>query len=171
MFRLRLHRERQRLSLHDLATAMRVNAEHLDALEHNDLSTWPRGLYARAWVRIYATLVGLDPADTVDEFCRLFPHCDRRARDTMRDIAAILSQPSTYRDEDREVDRRRRISPSERPEPLRAGVMDAVRARLRTLAERWLTGGADPARDRLPLGSDPGTALRIGRGRRASVAP
>ena len=147
MFRLRLHRERQRLLLPDLASSMRVKVEYLEALERNDLSAWPHGLYARAWVRTYATLVGLDPADTVDEFCRLFPHGDRRARDTMREIAAILSQPSTYRDEDREVDRRRRMSPAERP-AVPAGLMDAVRVRLRTLAERWLSGGVDPARDR-----------------------
>lgn len=170
-FRLRLHRERQRMSLRDLAAAMRLKVEYLEALECNDLSAWPRGLYARAWVRTYATLVGLDPADTIDEFCKLFPHGDRRARDTMREIAAILAQPSTYRDEDREVDRRRRTPPAERSRLLHAGVMEAARARLRMLAERWLTGNAVPPREHASLCSDPETALRIGRGRRASVAP
>ena len=171
MFRLRLHRERQRLSLIDLASAMRVKVGHLEGLERNDLTGWPRGLYARARVRTYAVLVGLDPADTVDEFCRLFPHGDRRARDTMREIAAILSQPSTYRDEDREVDRRRRMALPERHRAIPAGLMDAIRIRLRTLADRWLGGGTAPASDRAPFGSGPETVLRIGRGRRASVAP
>jgi len=111
VFRLRLHRERARLSIAAIAAATGINPQFLDALERSDLSGWPRGLYARAWVRAYATMVGLDPVDTVDEFCRLFPHGDRRVRDTFRELAAIVSHPSEYRDEVREPDRRRRGSP------------------------------------------------------------
>ena len=84
-----------------------LKPERLDALERNDLSGWPHGLYARAWVRAYARLVGLDPVDTVDEFCRLFPHGDRRAGPTIREIAAIVAHPSEYEGEFREADRRR----------------------------------------------------------------
>jgi hypothetical protein len=72
------------------------------------LSGWPRGLYARAWVRAYASAIGLDPIDTVDEFCRLFPHGDRRAGGTVQEIAAIVAHDSEYRDEfSHGVDRRR----------------------------------------------------------------
>ena len=81
-FVTRLRRERQRhgISLEDIAQQSRVKLELLDAFENNDLTDWPRGLYARAWVRAYAVAVGLDPVDTVDEFCRLYLHGDRRAR-------------------------------------------------------------------------------------------
>lgn len=97
--RLRRNRERNRMSLEDLARETNIRPDLLDALEQNDLSQWPKGLYARAWIRAYATAVGLDPEEVVDEFCRLFPEGDRRAKGTMRDMAAIVASPSEYRDE------------------------------------------------------------------------
>ena len=45
--------------------------------------------------------VGLDPADTVDEFCRLYLHGDRRARSTIREIASITATDSEYQGRDR----------------------------------------------------------------------
>lgn len=105
--RLRRHRQRNRMSLDEIAQETRVKGELLDALENNDLSQWPRGLYARAWIRAYASAVGLDPIDTVDEFCRLFPQGDRRARGTITEIAAIVAAPSEYRDEFAHDERRR----------------------------------------------------------------
>lgn len=116
-----------------MAAATRIRPERLAGLERGDLAHWPRGVYARAWVRAYATIIGLDPVDTVDEFCRLFPHGDRRARDTMREVAAIVAHPSEYRDEAREVDRRRRGTPAAAPAP-----EPAVRAALRQL--QWVLG-------------------------------
>ena len=105
--RLRRHRQRNRISLEEIATEIRVKPELLTALESNDLSAWPRGVYARAWIRAYASTVGLDPIDTVDEFCRLFPHGDRRANGTLREMAAIVASESEYRDEIAHEDRRR----------------------------------------------------------------
>lgn len=106
--RLRRHRERNRIPLEEIATETRVKRELLEAFERNDLSEWPRGLYARAWVRAYASAVGLDPIDTVDEFCRLFPHGDRRTGGTLQEMAAIVAHPSEYRDEfGHDADRRR----------------------------------------------------------------
>ncbi|HTM04715.1 MAG TPA: helix-turn-helix transcriptional regulator [Vicinamibacterales bacterium] len=116
MTRLRRHRQRNQISLDEIASETRVKRELLEALENNDLSEWPRGLYARAWVRAYASTVGLDPIDTVDEFCRLFPHGDRRARGTITEIAAIVAAPPEYRDEIAHEDRRRNTtSGSEEP--------------------------------------------------------
>ena len=97
--RLRRHRERNRISLEEIAGENRVKKEVFEALEANDLSTWPRGLYARAWGRTYACAVGLDPIDTVDEFCRLFPQGDRRGHATMQDIAAIVASAGEFKDE------------------------------------------------------------------------
>jgi len=107
--RLRRHREHHQISLEEISQVTRVKRELFEAFERNDLSDWPRGLYARAWVRVYASLVGLDPVDTVDEFCRLFPHGDRRTGGTLQEMAAIVAHPSEYRDEfSHETDRRRR---------------------------------------------------------------
>jgi cytoskeletal protein RodZ len=106
--RLRRYRERSQISLDEIATMTRVKRELLEAFERNDLSEWPRGLYARAWVRAYASAVGLDPSDTVDEFCRLFPHGDRRLGGTIQEIATIVAHASEYRDEFGHVVERRR---------------------------------------------------------------
>ena len=97
--RLRCYRERNHISLDQLAGAMRIKREALEALEQNDLSRWPCGVYARAWIRAYACAVGLDPIDTVDEFCRLYPQGDRRAARTLQGMSAIVAQISEYRDE------------------------------------------------------------------------
>jgi hypothetical protein len=105
--RLRRHRERNRISLEEIAAATRIKRELLDAFEQGDLSGWPRGLYARAWVREYSNVIGLDSIDTVDEFCRLFPHGDRRSSNTLQELAAIVAHDSEYRDEfSHPVDRR-----------------------------------------------------------------
>jgi len=106
--RLRRYRENSQISLDEIATMMRVNRELLEAFERNDLSEWPRGLYARAWIRAYASVVGLDPSDTVNQFCRLFPHGDRRVGGTIQEMAAIVAHSSEYRDEfGHAADRRR----------------------------------------------------------------
>ena len=106
--RLRRHRERNQISLDEVVSHTRIKREQLEAFERGDLDAWPRGIYARAWVRAYASVIGLDPIDTVDEFCKLFPQGDRRAEGTFRDFAAIIAHDSTYRDEFQgEFDRRR----------------------------------------------------------------
>ena len=97
--RLRRQRLRSRVSVEQIAEALRIKPELVAAFENNDLSEWPRGLYSRAWVRTYASAVDLDPVDTLDEFCRLFPQGDRRSGSTIQGIAAIVASPSEYRDE------------------------------------------------------------------------
>jgi cytoskeleton protein RodZ len=94
--RLRRHRERNRIPLEEISRDTRVKLELLEGLEKNDLSQWPRGLYARAYIRAYAAAIGLDGADAVDEFCRLFPHGDRRAEPVIREIAAIVASQSGF---------------------------------------------------------------------------
>ncbi len=118
---LRRHRQKNRVSLEEIAAEARVKPDVLEALENNDVSEWPRGLYARALIRTYAGFVGLDPLGTVDEFCRLFPQGDRRAQATIQELAAIVAAPSEYRDEfPHPEDRRRAGKPEEDPTPKRA---------------------------------------------------
>ena len=116
--RLRRHRERNHISLDEVVSQTRIKREQLEAFERGDLETWPRGIYARAWVRGYASVIGLDPIDTVDEFCKLFPQGDRRAEGTFRDFAAIIAHASTYQDEfEAELDRRRPAPQVNAPQP------------------------------------------------------
>ena len=115
--RLRRHRTRSRVTIEEIATHLRIRPELIEGLEKNDLTGWPRGLYSRAWIRAYALAVDLDPVDTVDEFCRLFPQGDRRAQGTFRDFAAIIAHASTYQDEfEAEYDRRRGAQPADAPQ-------------------------------------------------------
>ena len=128
--RLRRYRERQQIPLDEIASATRVKRELLEAFERNDLSGWPRGLYARAWVRAYASAVGLDPIDVVEEFCRLFPQGDRRTHGTIQEMASIVAHPSEYRDEVApELDRRRQphVNVLSKPRPGEAFVRVVAR--------------------------------------------
>jgi transcriptional regulator with XRE-family HTH domain len=88
--RLRRERERRGISLETLAARTNVSRELWMGLEQNDFSKWPGGLFARAFVRDYARVVGLDADELVDDFCRLFPIGDRRALPKLREQAALI---------------------------------------------------------------------------------
>jgi transcriptional regulator with XRE-family HTH domain len=96
---LRRMRLRRGISVHELSSRTNVSVELWEAMETNDLSRWPTGLYARAYIREYAEVVGADADATVDEFCRLFPQGDRRAEAIVRGHAELLGHPLTWSDD------------------------------------------------------------------------
>lgn len=57
------------LSIEQVAAATRVRAEYLRALEADDLHQLPAPVYARGYMRTYATFLGLD----AEEMVRLMP--------------------------------------------------------------------------------------------------
>ncbi len=122
---LRRFRLQRGITLEQLSAATNVSTALWVGLEQNDLTRWPTGLYAREYVRQYARAIGVDPDSTVDEFCRSFPHGDRRAEPTLRVHAEIVNHELEWSDivED---DRR------EPPEP--------VEARRRPRPFSWLRG-------------------------------
>jgi cytoskeletal protein RodZ len=67
-------REARGVSLRQIATATKISVAALEALERNDISRLPGGIFSRAFVRSYAIEVGLDPEDTVRDFLTQFPH-------------------------------------------------------------------------------------------------
>ena len=67
-------REARGVSLRQIATATKISVAALEALERNDISRLPGGIFSRAFVRSYAIQVGLDPEDTVRDFLTQFPH-------------------------------------------------------------------------------------------------
>ena len=71
---LREARERRGVSLREIANATKIGMRALEALEHNDISRLPGGIFSRAFVRSYAIEVGLDPEATIQEFIAQFPH-------------------------------------------------------------------------------------------------
>ena len=70
--KLRLARERRGISLRQIASSTKIAAAALEALERNDISKLPGGIFSRAFVRSYAVEVGLDPDETVKEFVDRF---------------------------------------------------------------------------------------------------
>ena len=87
---LRKERERQGISLQELAAATKVSVELWEAMERNDFSRWPAGVFARAFIRDYARAIGLDSDSVVNEFCRHFPIGDRRAGRIVRGQAELI---------------------------------------------------------------------------------
>src|SRR5512141_1481126 len=69
---LRAARERRGISLRQIAASTKISVAALEALERNDTSKLPGGIFSRAFVRSYATEVGLDPDETVREFLERF---------------------------------------------------------------------------------------------------
>ena len=96
---LRASRERRGITLRQMAAETKLGSELWADLEDNNLSRWPRQIYARSYVRDYALRVGLDADDTVNEFCRLFPEWgDRRAEKLIRRQAAIVDHDLDWED-------------------------------------------------------------------------
>jgi hypothetical protein len=118
---LRRQRLRQGVTLEQIAEQSHIAVELLAALEVNDFSAWPSGIYARAYVRQYAYAVGLEPEDIVDEFCRYFPQGDRRARPRLIEHAEIVGHDPAFADDLPEtlegVDRRADGAPAAAAQP------------------------------------------------------
>ena len=72
--KLRDARERRGVSLRQIANATKISMGALEALERNDISKLPGGIFSRAFVRSYAIEVGLDPDATIQEFISQFPN-------------------------------------------------------------------------------------------------
>jgi transcriptional regulator with XRE-family HTH domain len=96
---LRRLREARGVSLERIASTTKVPASLWAAMERNDLARWPTGIYARAYMRSYAELVGLDPDKVVDLFCRFFPHGDRRVEPVLRAAAQMVQHELRWEDD------------------------------------------------------------------------
>jgi cytoskeletal protein RodZ len=72
--KLREARERKGVTLRQIAGATKISVGVLEALERNDISRLPGGIFSRAFVRSYAIEVGLDPETTIQDFIAAFPH-------------------------------------------------------------------------------------------------
>ncbi|PYR77416.1 MAG: hypothetical protein DMF87_16150 [Acidobacteria bacterium] len=63
--RMRHAREQRGVSLRQIAEATKIGISALEALERNDISRLPGGIFSRAFVRSYAAEIGVDPEQTV----------------------------------------------------------------------------------------------------------
>ena len=71
--RLRAAREAKQISLREIAATTKISVSALEALEENDVAQLPGGIFTRAFVRSYATEVGLDPEEVVRDFVAQVP--------------------------------------------------------------------------------------------------
>jgi cytoskeleton protein RodZ len=96
--KLRQARERRGISLRQIAASTKIAAAALEALERNDISKLPGGIFSRAFVRSYAVEVGLDPDDTVREFLDRF---DQETPPTAASVAAEVPEQEREFEEQR----------------------------------------------------------------------
>jgi transcriptional regulator with XRE-family HTH domain len=71
--RLRQQREQQEITLITIAEQTKIKLALLEALERDDLSHWPAGIFRRAFIRAYAHAIGLNPDVVVREFLEVYP--------------------------------------------------------------------------------------------------
>ena len=71
--RMKRSREERGVSLRQIADVTRISVVALEALERNEISRLPGGIFSRGIVRSYALEVGLDPEQTVRDFLASFP--------------------------------------------------------------------------------------------------
>jgi cytoskeleton protein RodZ len=93
-FRLKSAREASGVALRDIAARTKISVSALEALERNDFSRLPGGIFSRAFVRSYAIAVGLDPETTVQEFLA-------EVKQSESDAARVASERPEVTPEDR----------------------------------------------------------------------
>jgi len=89
---LRQAREQRGVSLQELAVTTKISARVLEALERNDPSKLPGGIFSRSFVRAYAREVGVDPDVAVANFVSAFP--DESGADEMPATASAVEAES-----------------------------------------------------------------------------
>ena len=77
--RLRRQREQQNIALVTIAEQTKIKVSLLEALERDDVSRWPVGIFRRAYIRAYAHAIGLSPDQIVREFLESYPDPDHQA--------------------------------------------------------------------------------------------
>ena len=71
--RMRQRREERGIDLIAIAEQTKIKRALLEALERDDVSHWPSGIFRRAYIRTYAQFIGLDPDVVVREFLEVYP--------------------------------------------------------------------------------------------------
>jgi hypothetical protein len=70
--KLKAGRERRGATTSQAAAATRIMVQHIEAMESNQFQRIPAPTYAKGFIRMYATYVGLDPAPLVREYTEVY---------------------------------------------------------------------------------------------------
>jgi hypothetical protein len=121
--RLRCERERRQIPLSTIAEKTKIKLSLLEALERDDFSHWPFGIFGRSYIRVYAEAVGLDPVATVREFVERHPGSIESTPTVLSQVSALTAEKASGR-------------PPTRLEFLIDSAIDAFHARRAELAHR-----------------------------------
>ncbi|UOQ85639.1 helix-turn-helix domain-containing protein [Gracilibacillus salinarum] len=66
--RLKEERERQKMTLQDVQTMTKIQVRYLDAIEQERFNVMPGSFYVRAFIKEYATILGLNPDELMEEY-------------------------------------------------------------------------------------------------------
>lgn len=140
------------LSIQQVADVTRIAPRALEALENNDASNLPGGIFSRGFVRTYAKHVGLDADAAVSGFLELFPD-DSQTEDKL--LAAWQAHEAAQ------------SRPSRTPTLMTIGVLVAIGVALAAagfwlwpmLARAAVSEGARPPATSAPADAGPGGGL------------
>lgn len=95
--RMRHERELKKISIAEIAESTKILGALLEGLENDDVSRWPTGFYRRAFLRAYATTIGLDADATLKEFLERYP--DPEDKPACAPLAAekVVNKPDASR--------------------------------------------------------------------------
>ena len=65
---LRRERELRGISLEEIAATTKIKVGFLEAIENDDLARLPGGIFARGFMRTYASYLGLDADQFISEY-------------------------------------------------------------------------------------------------------
>lgn len=82
--RLKAAREARGRSLREIAATTKISVAALEAVERQDFSKLPGGIFGRAFIRAYAIEVGLNPETTVKDFVTAVEVHERNAAKRVR---------------------------------------------------------------------------------------
>ena len=92
--RMKRLREERGIALRDIAETTKISVSALEALERNEISRLPGGIFSRGFIRAYAEQIGADPEVTVREFIARFPN------DSVGDGSPYVPSPDLMGDGD-----------------------------------------------------------------------
>ena len=129
--RLRLHREERQISLAAVSEQTKIKLSLLEALERDDLSHWPLGLFGRSYIRSYAQAIGLDPTATLREFLDRHPGSTEATAADLAEVRTLTPENNSRRPPTRlevlidsaiDAFHARRTEPGQRPTATRPAV-------------------------------------------------
>ncbi|UOQ93283.1 helix-turn-helix domain-containing protein [Halobacillus shinanisalinarum] len=93
--RLREAREGKQLTLEEIQSTTKIQKRYLQAIENNEFGTLPGKFYTRAFIREYASAVGLNPEQVMEEHSSELPSTEEEPAVTYSRVQRSKSESSS----------------------------------------------------------------------------